>query len=296
MALGPWITEADKQAVMAVLNEGDLMSGKRVALLEERLAAYFGKRHCVAVSSGTAALECAFVADARSRDADVVVQPQGFIALLSAIRGAGYYPVEAEAHGIGVATDVLGVDYKGNHRVHDCCHRFDKGAAHAEVSCFSFAPNKFIAACGGCLVTDDSVVAATARQYRNHGRDGGPQIFREGRNLRMPEINASLALSQLERIDEILARRKQVARWYFEIFSEKNPVMNKDIIDIMVNSRESWFLFAQVIPGHKHRSLADFRLFNTATQADKDTALLPIWPTMTREDVAAIVKELPCKS
>ena len=112
----------------------------------------------------------------------------------------------------------------------------------------------------------------------------------------MPEINASLALSQLERIDEILARRKQVARWYFEIFSEKNPVMNKDIIDIMVNSRESWFLFAQVIPGHKHRSLADFRLFNTATQADKDTALLPIWPTMTREDVAAIVKELPCKS
>lgn len=287
MALGPWITEDDKRAVMAVLDAGDLMSGKRVAQLEEQLAAYFGKRHAVCVSSGTAALECAFVA---TREGNII-NPQGFVAILSAARAAGRFPMENTRE--GTATDVLGVEKHAFGRVHDCAHRFDKGAAHAEVSCFSFAPNKFIAACGGCLVTNDSVVASCARQYRNHGRDGGPEIFRDGRNLRMPEINAALALSQLKRIDEILARRVQVAEWYAAQL-DWHPMMvaaqveHPAIPGFMVTpTHKSWFLFPHHKPGHKQRSLADFRLFNTATQEDRDTALYPIWPMMTREEVEA---------
>lgn len=275
MPLGPWINEDDKRAVMAVLDAGDLMSGKRVQQLEEELAAYFGKRHCVCVSSGTAALECAFVATGEGS----TVHPDGFIALLSAARAAGRKPAWSRDSDNAVKTDVLGVERTATTRVHDCAHRFDKGAAHAEVSCFSFAPNKFIAACGGALVTDDSVVAATARQYRNHGRDGGSQVFREGRNLRMGEINAALALSQLKRIDDILARRKQVAWWYAQILVPQGGTP--------VEQRDSWFLFPYHKPGHKQRSLADFRLFNTATQEDRDTALYPIFPNMTREEVEA---------
>ena len=278
--LGPWITEDDKRAVMAVLDSGDLMSGKLVAKLEEELAAYFGKRHCVCVSSGTAALECAFVATGEGE----WIHPHGFVAILSAARAAGHKPPEV-CRGNAVRTDVLGVEVAPVTRVHDCAHRFDKGAAHAEVSCFSFAANKYVAAGGGCLVTNDSSVAAVSRQYRNHGRDGGPEIFREGRNLRMPEMSAALALSQLARIDEILARRKQVATWYD--LAVPGPLWT---------SRESWFLYPSIQPGHKQRSLADFRLFNSATQEDRDTALLPIWPTMTWQDVEAIVRELPCKS
>lgn len=294
MALGPWITEDDKRAVMAVLDSSDLMSGKQVAMFEEELAAYFGKRHAVCVSSGTAALECAFVATGDGR----VVHPHGFVAILSAARAvhktAEFDDVMPHDAQEGVRTDVLGVEVAPHLgvRVHDCAHRFDKGAAHAEVSCFSFAPNKYIAAIGGCLVTDDSVVAATARQYRNHGRDGGPEIFREGRNLRMPEINAALGRSQLKRIGEILEWRKQVAWWYD--FSFKR--LHGNSFPEVHTTRESHFLYPYHCPGHKHRSLADFRLFNTATQEDRDTALLPIWPTMTREEVEAIVRELPCKS
>lgn len=267
MALGPWITDDDKRAVMAVLDSGDLMGGKIVAQLEEAIASYFGKRHCVCVSSGTAALECAFVATGEGS----CIHPHGFIAILSAAKAAWRGGVDSDNE--GTRTDVLGIETTPMGRVHDCAHRFDKGAAHAAVSCFSFAPNKFLAAGGGCLVTNDSVVASTARQYRNHGRDGGPEIYREGRNLRMGEVAAALALSQLSRIEEILARRKQVAEWY------------KEVLDLDAAPRESWFLFPAYIPGHKQRSRADFRLFDTATQEDKDTALFPIWPMMTRDEV-----------
>ncbi len=278
MALGPWLIQEDFDAVQAVLSAGDLMSGKRVQQLEERLAEYFGKRHCVCVSSGTAALECAFVATGEG----YWLHPHGFIALYSAARAAGRTPQAGLMHR-SVGTDVLGMQHWSDCRVHDCAHRFDKGAAHAEVSCFSLSSNKFLATSGGgFLVTNDSVVAAQSRHYRNHGRDGGPEIFREGRNLRMGEINAALGLSQLARIKEILDRREDVAGWYDELLGQT-----------LRGTRRSWFLYPYHCPGHKQRSLESFRLFNTATQEDRDTALLPIWPTMTREEVEAIVRELP---
>lgn len=277
MPLGPWFTEDDKRAVMAVLDEGDLMSGKRVAELECQLADYFGKRHAVCVSSGTAALECAFVATGEGYWLD----NEGFIAIVSAAKAAGKPARFIEDH-LGVRCDVLGVQKMAVTRVHDCAHRFDKGAAHADVSCFSMNVNKFIAAGGGLVVTNDSVVAATCRQYRNHGRDGGPEIFREGRNLRMGEIQAALALSQLKRIDEILERRKQVAKWYDEVTGQN-----------IADSRASHFLYPwtrKTIAPRGQRTLADFRLWNSATNGDYCTWLMPIWPMQTREEVEAMCK------
>lgn len=139
--------------------------------------------------------------------------------------------------------------------------------------------NKHVAAIGGFLVTDDSVVAATARQYRNHGRDGGPEIFREGRNLRLGEMNAALALSQLKRIDDIIGKRQQVVTWYEEMLGQKSP---------------GTFLYPYFTnrTGHnKFRLLSDFRLFQTATREDNATVLLPVWPCMSKEEVADICEQ-----
>lgn len=261
--IGPWLTADDKAAVQRVLDSGDLMSGKLVAEFEAALAAHFDRRHCVCVSSGTAALEAAFAATGEGGR----IHSHGFIAILSAARAAGRDPVRDDDN--GTCTDVLGLRYPENTRVHDCSHHYEM---RGDLSCISFNQNKIIACCGGAVLTDDGVAAAFMRQYRNHGREG-PRVYGAGRHLRMGEINAALGLSQLKRIDEILARRKQVAHWYDEI-------TGRDLAD----TRESWFLYPVHKPGHKQRSLADFRLFNTATQEDRDTALLPIWPMMTRED------------
>lgn len=274
----PQFTKEDKAAVRAVLDRGDLMSGREVAAFEEELAAYFGKRYAVCVSSGTAALECAFVATGEG----TLIHPHGFVAILSAARAAGRHPTCSDS---GVATDVLGQHYVldgfGVQRTHDCAHRFDKEAAeHRDVACFSFNANKFIACGGGVLVTNDKHVAASARLHRNHGRDGGPEVVGTGRNLRMGEINAALGRSQLKRIGKILEKRHKIVRMYDKMFGR-----------MVAGERKSWFMVPLWCPHENHgfRSLADFRLFNTATENDRRTALLPIYPHMTRADVEAVV-------
>lgn len=271
----PWLTSDDKAAVMAVLDSGDLMSGKQVAAFEEELAAYFGKRHAVCVSSGTAALECAFATQGTGDR----IHPNGFIAILSAACAAGRVPLCDRE--FGVRTALMGEVANSIDRIADCAHTFHRTAATATLSCFSFNANKFIACCGGAVVTNDEAWADLMRVYRNHGRlpqSEKPwlQHPRPGRHLRMPEISAALGRSQLKRIDEILARRKQVARWYDEITGGN-----------LADTRESWFLYPvpdSPVLAKKRRGLADFRLFGTATQEDRETALLPIFPLMTKED------------
>ena len=268
MTLGPWITAEDKAAVMAVLDSGDLMSGKQVALFEEELAAYFGKRHAVCVSSGTAALECAFVATGEGYQ----VRNDGYIAILSAARAAGHDP-EVLTDGRGVGTDVLGERYEVLTKVHDCSHNFISGGARARLSCFSLNQNKVIGCVGGVVVTDDSVAAARMRQYRNHGRDGGPEIFSYGRNLRMTEMSAALGRSQLKRIDEIIGRRVLVAAMYRRLVGDQA-------------TGDGLFLYAvkHDKPVVGRRTLCDFRLNKIWAGVDDCTELMPVWPMMTMAD------------
>lgn len=201
------------------------------------------------------------------------ISPHNFIAMASAQASVHCLPTVSFN---GANADLLGEQWGSvNDRAHDCAHSFNPWSARGELSCFSFNANKFIACCGGAMVTDNEGLAQRARRYRNHGRLGG-ECIGSGRHYRMGEINAALGRSQLKRIDEILARRKQVALWYDAITGQK-----------LADTRESWFLYpwySRPDLAKKHRSLADFRLFDTATQADRNTALLPIWPLMTKED------------
>jgi perosamine synthetase len=273
MPLGPWITQDDKAAVMRVLDSGDLMSGKQVAAFEEELAAYFGKRHAVCVSSGTAALECAFVATGEGGK----IHPDGFVAILSAARAAGRDPKPGDSYG-GVPTSVLGQALRDTKAlVADCSHTFSPKYLGGAVACYSMNANKFIACGGGAAITDDPHFAAVMRQYRNHGRDGGPEIRGPGRNLRMGEMNAALGRSQLKRIDQIIERRAKVAAHYDSITG----------LGIARGVKLDWFLYPwpdQPRLAKKHRSMADFRLFGTASDSAYSIALLPIWPLMTKKD------------
>lgn len=255
--IGPWLTREDKAAVQAVLDSGDLMSGRLVAEFEDQLADYFGRRYAVCVSSGTAALESAFAATGEGDR----IHPHGFIAILSAARAAGRDPKPCEDR--GVCTDVLGVQYPENTRVHDCSHHYEM---RGDLSCISFNQNKIIACCGGAVLTDDGVAAAFIRQYRNHGRDG-KNVYRAGRHLRMGEINAALGISQLERIGASLTARMRVSN--------------------MIKYNTDYKFMVPVSGRDTGRTMADFRLFNTDTFDDRNTGLVQIWPQMTQEECNA---------
>jgi perosamine synthetase len=85
------------------------------------------------------------------------------------------------------------------------------------LSCFSFYANKLITTGeGGMVLTNDSKLAERIRGLRNLGFLPGRRFHHEelGFNFRMTNMQAALGLAQLERIEEIIARKRWMGREY----------------------------------------------------------------------------------
>ncbi len=92
------------------------------------------------------------------------------------------------------------------------------------LGCFSFHPRKTITTGeGGAVATDDPEHASFVRRFRNHGQevsDGMRRFTDVGLNYRLTDAMAALGRSQLERMDQILARRRQLASGYLDALSD----------------------------------------------------------------------------
>jgi UDP-4-amino-4,6-dideoxy-N-acetyl-beta-L-altrosamine transaminase len=105
---------------------------------------------------------------------------------------------------------------------------------YSDITVFSFHPVKIITTAeGGMAMTNDSRLAARLRLLRSHGitRDAaemtrpsdGPWYYEQislGFNYRLTDVHAALGLSQLQRIDEFVARRHEIARRYDKAFDD----------------------------------------------------------------------------
>ena len=104
---------------------------------------------------------------------------------------------------------------------------------YSDICIFSFHPVKIITTAeGGLAVTNDAKLAQQMQLYRSHGitRDpdlmtrepDGPWYYQQielGYNYRMTELQAALGLSQMDRLDDYVARRHQIARRYDELLA-----------------------------------------------------------------------------
>ena len=99
--------------------------------------------------------------------------------------------------------------------------------AGADLAAFSFHPRKLLTTGeGGMLVTPDAEVAARLRRLREHGMDVSaaqrhasrqPVIehyLETGFNYRMTDVQAAIGLVQLGKLDQMVARRRQLAERY----------------------------------------------------------------------------------
>ena len=104
------------------------------------------------------------------------------------------------------------------------------GKPHGDIACFSFHPRKVITTGeGGMLTTADAELDRKFRLLRQHGmsvpdtvRHGSPQVIFEdylivGFNYRMTDIQAAVGRKQLERLPELVARRRALAARYAEL-------------------------------------------------------------------------------
>lgn len=132
------------------------------------------------------------------------------------------------------SAEALGSKYKGR-----------KCGSFGEAGVFAFYPNKQITTGeGGILVTDDAELARLARSMRNQGRgESGEWLDHErlGYNYRMDELSAALGCSQMERIEEILGKRAEVAGMYGEKLAEVEEVKVPFIAPYV--SKMSWFVY-----------------------------------------------------
>ncbi|MEX1071968.1 MAG: DegT/DnrJ/EryC1/StrS family aminotransferase [Anaerolineales bacterium] len=110
---------------------------------------------------------------------------------------------------------------------------------------FAFYPNKQMTTGeGGVVITDDGAAADFMRSLRNQGRAPGDTWLQHthlGYNYRITEMSAALGRAQMARLEELLAKREQVAAWYGERLLSVELVEQPHIAPD--TTRMSWFVY-----------------------------------------------------
>jgi dTDP-4-amino-4,6-dideoxygalactose transaminase len=130
--------------------------------------------------------------------------------------------------------EALGAEYKGR-----------PAGTIGDFGVFAFYPNKQITTGeGGVIITNDATAADFMRSLRNQGRAVGDTWLQHthlGYNYRLDEMSAALGAVQLSRLDELTAKRNQVATWYSERLVEI-PAIETQVIETYT-TRMSWFVY-----------------------------------------------------
>lgn len=140
----------------------------------------------------------------------------------------------------------------------------------SEVSCFSFHPRKTITTGeGGMCLTNDQQIAESIRRARNNGaslslqqqlHSNSPFLMADynelGFNFRMSDLAGALGLAQLNRLDDLIDERRQLAALY--------DVALKDL---------DWLTPPKVPAGYKHSYQAYVCLLNSGSANDRDRLL-----------------------
>jgi dTDP-4-amino-4,6-dideoxygalactose transaminase len=121
----------------------------------------------------------------------------------------------------------------------------------SDAAVFAFYPNKQITTGeGGMIVTNNDAWNQLFRSLRNQGRDtfnAWLNHTRLGYNYRLDEMSAAIGLAQLQRIEELLENRSQVARWYNERLSDVAYIQQPSLAP--TTTQMSWFVYVvRVLP------------------------------------------------
>ena len=294
---GPWIDERDEELVLEVLRSGRLSLGPAGPRFEALLAEAVSAPYCAAVSSGTAGLHLAMRLAGVGPGDEVITSPYSFVASANCAIYEGALPVFADIDESTlnlspeaveaavtprtkavVAVDIFGYpceldelravcDRHGLALVEDACEALGaryKGepiGSHGHPAVWAFYPNKQITTGeGGAVTTGSEREHELLVSLRNQGRLETSSWLQHGRlgfNYRLDDISAALGIGQLERLDRILAARREVAERYCELLAgiEVELPLPDD-----ADHERSWFVFVVKLPRGVERGQVMARL------------------------------------
>ncbi|RTL11568.1 MAG: UDP-4-amino-4,6-dideoxy-N-acetyl-beta-L-altrosamine transaminase [Neisseriaceae bacterium] len=158
----------------------------------------------------------------------------------------------AEEYGFTIVEDAshaIGGKYKDTY-VGSC--------KYSKITIFSFHPVKIITTAeGGMLTTNDAILANKILQLRSHGITrnidefefpaDGRWMYQQidlGYNYRMPDINAILGYSQMQKLANFIERRNVIAKTYFDNFSEL-PLGLQDCSSDILNAHHLYVILCE---------------------------------------------------
>jgi perosamine synthetase len=132
------------------------------------------------------------------------------------------------------------------------------GSPHTLAACFSFHPRKILTTGeGGMITTSDADFAERVRKLRQHAmtvsdltRHSSSKVVIEhydevGFNYRMTDLQAAIGLVQLQKLDEMLARRRQLAQRYSEALTKLPWIVPPQVPDDCLHNFQSYMIRLQ---------------------------------------------------
>jgi perosamine synthetase len=256
----PLLDGNEKEYLLKCIETGWISSeGPFIKEFEQKFAARVGRKHGIAVTNGTAAIDAAMDALGIGVGDEVIMPTFTIISCITQIVRSGAVPVLVDSDPITWNMDVTQIEAKITPRtkaimvVHiyglpvdmnpvlDIAKRHelkiieDAAEMHGQtysgkpcgsfgdISTFSFYPNKHITTGeGGMIVTDNDELAETCRSLRNLCFQPQKRFVHErlGWNLRMTNMQAALGLAQLERLGEFVTKKRAMGKKYTELLKD----------------------------------------------------------------------------
>jgi perosamine synthetase len=253
----PEMTEEMIAAATNALQNERLVLGESVHKFEEAFAQYCGVKHAVSVSSGTDALQLAFIA-LKVEGKEVLTTPLSFIATANSVlqangtprfsdaavqdnnidpalaskaitkKTAAILPVHLFGHPchmdelmeIGRQMDVKVVEDAC--QAHGAMYKGKKAGGIGDVGCFSFYPTKnmTVGGDGGMVTTNDTDVAKLIAKLRDCGRMSRYVHDVVGYTSRLNSANAAIGLVQLRHLDGWNEKRRAIAAKYDQLLKD----------------------------------------------------------------------------
>jgi perosamine synthetase len=250
----PYLNGREKALVVDCLESTWISSkGKYVGQFEDTFGAWLGAEHAITVSNGTVALHVALAALGIGPGDEILVPTLTYIASANAVKYTGadvvfvdseraYWQIDIEdaerkitsrtkaimvVHLYGQTPDMealMALAKKHSlYVIEDCAEaigtRYDDRhvGTFGDIGCFSFFGNKTITTGeGGMVVTDNAELAQKIRHLRSQAVSSEREYWHDaiGFNYRMTNLCAAIGCAQMESIDDLIAKKLQIAEWY----------------------------------------------------------------------------------
>ena len=250
----PSITEKEVSYVTSAIKSGWVSSlGKYIDEFEEKFAKYCNTRYALTTSSGTTALHLTLVSLGIEKNDEVIIPDLTFVATANAVKYIGAKVVTVDVEEDTLCIDpkliersitsktkaIIPVHLNGHpanmQEINKIAKKYnifvieDAAEAHgAEVrglkvgglgiaGIFSFYGNKIMTSGeGGMITTNDENLYTKMKHLRDHAMSKEKRYWHTdvGFNYRLTNLQAALGVAQLERIGELLAKKKKIFEWY----------------------------------------------------------------------------------